>query len=218
MSDAATRLAAVREQIASAAKAARRNPAEVTLVAVTKQHPPEEIEPLIAAGVADFGENQVQEAAEKWPALRSVHPDLRLHMIGRLQSNKADEAIRLFDVIHSLDRLSLLDALIKAGGKAGRFPHVYVQVNIGAEEQKGGVAIDQLPALINRVRASPLPLGGVLAMPPLDHQPGPYFGLLAVLARRHDVAGLSMGMSTDYSTAVMLGATVVRVGSALFDA
>ena len=217
MSDAATRLAAVREQIARAARAARREADDVTLVAVTKQHPPEEIEPLIAAGVTDFGENRVQEAAEKWPALRAAHTDLRLHMIGRLQSNKADETVRLFDVIHSLDRPSLLEALIKAGEKAGRFPHVYVQVNIGAEEQKGGVAIDQLPALLDRVRASPLPLAGLMAMPPLGQQPGPYFALLAELARRHGVAGLSMGMSTDYPTAVMLGATVVRVGSALFE-
>lgn len=217
MSDAATRLAAVREQIARAAKAVRRNSAEVTLVAVTKQHPPEEIEPLIAAGVTDFGENRVQEAADKWPALRAAHPELRLHMIGRLQSNKADEAVRLFDVIHSLDRPSLLEALVKAGEKAGRFPHVYVQVNIGAEEQKGGVAINGLPDLIDRVRASLLPLAGLMAMPPLDQQPGPYFALLAELARRHGVAGLSMGMSSDYPTAVMLGATVVRVGSALFE-
>ena len=217
MSDAATRLAAVREQIARAAKAARRNSAEVTLVAVTKQHPPEEIEPLIAAGVTDFGENRVQEAADKWPALRAAHPELRLHMIGRLQSNKADEAVRLFDVIHSLDRPSLLEALVKAGEKAGRFPHVYVQVNIGAEEQKGGVAINGLPDLIDRVRASLLPLAGLMAMPPLDQQPGPYFALLAELARRHGVSGLSMGMSSDYPTAVMLGATVVRVGSALFE-
>ena len=217
MSDAATRLAAVREQIARAARAARRNPADVTLVAVTKQHPPEDIEPLIEAGVTDFGENRVQEAAEKWPALRAAHPDLRMHMIGRLQSNKADEAVRLFDVIHSLDRPSLLEALIRAGEKAGRFPHVHVQVNIGSEEQKGGVAIDQLPTLIDRVRASPLLLTGLMAMPPLDQQPGPYFALLAELARRHGVAGLSMGMSADYPAAVMLGATVVRIGSALFD-
>jgi len=217
MSDAATRLAEVRDQIARAAKAARRKPDEVTLVAVTKQRTSSEIEPLIAAGVADFGENRVPEVAEKWPALHARHPDLRLHMIGRLQSNKADEAVALFDIIHSLDRPSLLDALVKAGEKAARFPQVYVQVNIGAEEQKGGVAIDDLPAFLDRVRATPLPLAGLMAMPPLGWQPGPYFALLAELARRHGVTGLSMGMSSDYPTAVMLGATAIRVGSALFE-
>jgi len=217
MSDAATRLAQVREEIDRAAKAARRKAEDVTLVAVTKQRGIEQIASLIAAGVMNFGENRVQEAAEKWPGLRKAHPDLLLHMIGRLQSNKAEEAVQLFDVIHSLDRLSLLNALVSAGDKAGRFPSVYVQVNIGAEEQKGGLAIDDLPGLLDKVRASPLPLAGLMAMPPLDKQPGPYFALLAELARRHDVTGLSMGMSGDFPTAVMLGATAVRVGSALFD-
>jgi pyridoxal phosphate enzyme (YggS family) len=205
MSEAATRLAEVRDQVARAAKAARRKAEEVTLVAVTKQRGVADIEPLIAAGVSDFGENRVQEAAEKWPPLRNAHPGLRLHMIGRLQSNKAEEAVRLFNVIHSLDRLSLLEALAAAGDEAGRHPEVYVQVNIGAEEQKGGVAIDDLPDFLEQVRKSPLPLAGLMAMPPL-----------AELARRHGVAGLSMGMSADYPAAVMLGATVVRVGSALF--
>jgi len=217
MSDAATRLANVRDQISRSAKAARRDPNEVTLVAVTKQRTMAEIEPLIATGVADFGENRVQEAADKWPAIRAAHPGPKLHMIGRLQSNKADEAVQLFDVIHSVDRPSLLEALAKAGGKAGRFPHIYVQVNIGAEEQKGGVAVGLLSAFLEQVRASPLPLAGLMGMPPLDQQPGPYFALLAELARRHGVAGLSMGMSSDYPTAVLLGATAVRIGSALFE-
>lgn len=217
MADPASRLATVRDRIARAAKAARRKTGDVTLVAVTKQRDMGEIEQLIAAGVTDFGENRVQEAEQKWPPLRAAHPKLRLHMIGRLQSNKADEAIGLFDVIHSLDRPSLFDALVRAGEQAGRFPRVYIQVNIGAEEQKGGVAIDALPGFIEQVRASPLPLAGLMAMPPLGQQPGPYFALLAELARRHDVTGLSMGMSGDYEAAVMLGATVVRVGSALFE-
>ena len=217
MSDAATRLDHVHEQIVRAAKAARRNPETVTLVAVTKQRDIADIEQLIAAGVTDFGENRVQEAAEKWSALRLAHPGLRLHMIGRLQSNKAEDAVRLFDVIHSLDRTSLLKALIGAGEKAGRNPQVYVQVNIGAEEQKGGVAIGDLPGFLDQVQASPLPLAGLMGMPPLGHQPGPYFALLAELARRHGVTGLSMGMSADYPAAVMLGATAVRVGSALFE-
>lgn len=217
MTDAATRLAHVRDQIARAAKAARRKAEDVTLVAVTKQRTVADIEWLIASGVTDFGENRVQEAAEKWPLLRAAYPALRLHMIGRLQSNKADEAVELFDVIHSLDRPSLLDALAKAGETFGRFPEVYVQVNIGAEEQKGGVAIGELPSFLDQVRASSLPLAGLMGMPPLGQQPGPYFALLAELGRRHGVNGLSMGMSGDYPTAVMLGATVVRVGSALFE-
>jgi pyridoxal phosphate enzyme (YggS family) len=217
MSDAATRLAAVKDQIARAARAARRDARDVALVAVTKQRSVEEIGPLIAAGVTDFGENRVAEAAEKWLALRNAHQDLRLHMIGQLQSNKADEAVQLFDVIHSLDRPSLLQALARAGEKAGRLPQVYIQVNIGAEAQKGGVAIDDLPAFLDLVRASPLPFAGLMAMPPLGQQPGPYFAFLAELARRHGVEGLSMGMSGDYPTAVMLGATAVRVGSALFE-
>ena len=217
MSAAATRLANVREQIARAAKSARRKAEDITLVAVTKQRAVAAIEPLIASGVTDFGENRVQEAAEKWTSLRAAHPGLRLHMIGRLQSNKAEESVQLFDVIHSLDRASLLGALVKAGERAGRYPDVYVQVNIGAEDQKGGVAIADLPAFIDQVRASPLPLAGLMAMPPMDQQPGPYFALLAELGRRHGVSGLSMGMSSDYPMAVMLGATVVRVGSALFD-
>ena len=217
MSDAATRLAEVREQIARAANAARRDPKDVALVAVTKRRGPEEIEPLITAGLTEFGENRVAEAAGKWPALRAAHPGLRLHMIGQLQSNKGDEAAELFDVIHSLDRMSLLKALATAGEKSGRFPSVYVQVNIGAEEQKGGVAVDGLPELIEAVRGSPLPLAGLMAMPPKELEPGPFFALLAELARRHDVSGLSMGMSGDYATAVMLGATAVRIGSALFE-
>ncbi|HEU0311024.1 MAG TPA: YggS family pyridoxal phosphate-dependent enzyme [Sphingomicrobium sp.] len=217
MNDAATRIAEVRGQIARAARAARRDPGEVKLVAVTKQRGVAEIEPLIAAGVVDFGENRVAEVAEKWPALRAAHPHLKLHMIGQLQSNKAEAAVRLFDTIHSLDRPSLLDALVKAGKAIGRFPHVYVQVNIGDEPQKGGVAIDELAGFLDRVRASPLPLAGLMAMPPLGVEPGPYFALLAELARRHGVNGLSMGMSGDYPTAVMLGATAVRVGSALFE-
>ena len=217
MTGAATRLSLVREQIARAATAAKRDPHGITLVAVTKQHGAEEIEPLIAAGVRDFGENRVAEAAEKWPRLRADHPGLTLHMIGRLQSNKAEDAALLFDTIHSLDRPSLLAALVAAAERTGRSPGVFVQVNIGGEGQKGGVAIDELPAFLEQVRASPLRLEGLMAMPPLGQQPGPYFALLAELARRHGVKGLSMGMSADYPTAVMLGATVVRIGSALFE-
>ena len=153
----------------------------------------------------------------KWPAIRARHPDVRLHMIGRLQSNKADEAVSLFDSIHSLDRPSLLQALVKAGEKAGRFPPAFVQANIGAEEQKGGIAVEALGPFLDQVRVSPLPLAGLMCIPPAKGEPGPYFALLAELARRHDVAGLSMGMSADYKAAVMLGATAVRIGTALFE-
>lgn len=217
MTGAATRLSFVREQIAHAAKAAKRNASDVTLIAVTKQRSVQAIEQLIAAGVTDFGENRIAEAAEKWPRLRTAHSDLKLHMIGRLQSNKAGDAVELFDTIHSLDRPSLLAALVAATEKTGRSPGVYVQVNIGGEEQKGGIAIGELPPFLEQVRASPLRLEGLMAMPPLGQQAGPYFALLAELARRHGVKGLSMGMSSDYPAAVMLGATAVRVGSALFE-
>lgn len=172
---------------------------------------------MIAAGQRDFGENRVQEAAAKWPALLARNPQVRLHAIGRLQSNKAAEAISLFDVIHSLDRLSLLAALVKEARKAGRYPSVYVQVNIGEEEQKGGCPIGEVGSLIEQVRASPLPLKGLMAIPPHGLEPAPYFALLAKIARSHDVMGLSMGMSSDFKIAVMLGATAVRVGTALFE-
>ncbi len=217
MTDIAIRLAGVRDRIAKAAKAASRDPREVTLIAVTKKRSSAEVEELIEAGVTDFGENRVAEAQEKWTSFRALYPNIRLHMIGQLQSNKAIEAANCFDAIHSLDRVSLLDALVAAGERTGKFPDVYVQVNIGDEPQKGGVAIAELPSLLDRVRGSPLPLAGLMAMPPNGLEAGPFFALLAKLARRHDVSGLSMGMSSDYAAAVMLGATAVRVGSALFE-
>ncbi len=217
MTDASTRLASIRDGIAAAARLARREPGEVTLIAVSKTRSAAEIEALIAAGHRHFGESRVQEAEGKWPELRRRHPDLYLHCIGRLQSNKAEAAVQLFDVIHSLDRPSLLDALVAAAAKTGKTPSVYVQVNIGGEEQKGGVALSDLSAFVEEVRSSPLPLAGLMAIPPLEVEPAPYFALLAKLARRHDVGGLSMGMSGDYRTAVMLGASAVRVGTALFE-
>ena len=217
MGSGAERLAKVRDGIASAAKLAGREPAEIQLIAVSKGRAAEEIEPLIAAGQRDFGESRVQEALAKWPALLAKHKDVRLHGIGRLQSNKAEEAVQLFDTIHALDRASLLDALVKAAAQAERAPAVYVQVNIGEEEQKGGCAIGEVGALVDAVRASRLELAGLMAIPPLGVEPSPYFALLAELARRHDVTGLSMGMSSDYKAAVMLGATSVRIGTALFE-
>lgn len=217
MSNAAERLQTVAAGIAQAAALAKRDPAEIQLIAVSKQRPADEIEELIAAGQCGFGESRVQEALTKWSGLLPRYPDVRLHCIGRLQSNKAEEAVKLFDVIHSLDRPSLLEALVKEAEKARRFPAVYVQVNIGAEEQKGGCAIDEVGSLVEAVRASPLPLAGLMCIPPLGVEASPYFALLAKLARRHDVTGLSMGMSGDYKAAVMLGATAVRVGTALFE-
>ena len=217
MSSPAERRQQILDGIARASAIAKRDPADVQLIAVSKGRPVEEIELLIEAGQRDFGENRVQEALEKWPALLARYPGVRLHEIGRLQSNKAAEAVKLFDTIHSVDRTSLLDALVKDADKAGRHPAVYIQVNIGEEEQKGGCSIAEVPALIEAVRASSLPLAGLMAIPPLGPEPGPYFALLAKIARSHDVTGLSIGMSGDFQAAVMLGATAVRVGTALFE-
>ena len=214
---AAERRCEILDQIAASAKLAKRDPDNVQLIAVSKTRSLGEIEALIGAGQREFGESRVQEALEKWPDLLERHSDVRLHCIGRLQSNKAAEAVKLFGVIHSVDRRSLLEALAKEAEKAGRFPSVYVQVNIGEEEQKGGCAIGDVGAMVEAVRASPLPLAGVMAIPPLGVEPAPYFALLAKLAREQGVDGLSMGMSGDFQSAVMLGATAVRIGSALFE-
>ena len=217
MSSAAERRQSILDDIAAAAKVGRREPSDVQLIAVSKTRSTDEIDSLVAAGQRDFGESRVQEALAKWPQILGPHPNLRLHCIGRLQSNKADEAVKLFDVIHSLDRRSLLDALVKEAEKAGRTPSMYVQVNIGEEEQKGGCAIGEVRTLVEAVRASPLPLAGLMAIPPLRVEPAPYFALLAKLAHENKLDGLSMGMSAEYKAAVMLGATAVRIGTALFE-
>lgn len=214
--DSAARLAGVLADIAQAKKLAGRTDA-VELIAVSKTHAADAIEPLIAAGQRLFGENRVQEAQDKWPALREGRADIRLALIGQLQSNKAADAVALFDQIHSVDRPSLVTALAKAM-ESGKRPDCFIQVNIGDEPQKGGCAVVDLPALLADARAAELPLAGLMAIPPADVEPAPYFALLAKLARDHGLAGLSMGMSSDYSTAVTLGATHVRVGSALFGA
>ena len=218
MEQPATLLADIRARIAAAAKLARREPGVVTLIAVSKTHPAERIAPLIAAGQMVFGENRVQEAQAKWPALREAHPGVVLHLVGQLQSNKAEDAVQLFDCIHSLDRSSLVSALARAMDKAGRLVPCFVQVNIGEEEQKGGCAIADLPALLAEVRAADIPLAGLMAVPPAGVEAAPYFALLARLGADNGLSGLSMGMSDDFETAVMLGATHVRVGSALFGA
>jgi pyridoxal phosphate enzyme (YggS family) len=204
----------VTARIGKAAALAGRRAADVTLIAVSKTQPAEAIEALIDAGQRDFGENRVQEAEGKWPALRARHPNLRLHLIGRLQSNKADDAVALFDAIHSVDRPSLVVALEKAMAGTGKRRDCFVQVNIGDEPQKGGCAVADLPALLEAARD--LPVAGLMCLPPEGVEPAPYFALLATLARRHGLAGLSMGMSADYETAVTIGATHVRVGRALF--
>ena len=209
-------LAEIRQRIAAAAQVARRKADDVTLVAVSKTQPIEAIHALIVQGQRVFGENRVQEAQTKWPALREAHPDVALHLVGQLQSNKAAEAVALFDCIHSLDRPSLLTALARAMDAGGRQVPCFVQVNIGAEAQKGGCAIGELPALLTQARAADIPLAGLMCVPPEGIEPAPFFAFLAKLADDNGVAGLSMGMSGDFETAVMLGATHVRVGTALF--
>lgn len=216
MSETADRLAAVQTAIAEAARRAQRRPDDVRLIAVSKTHDAAAIRPLIAAGQRDFGENRVQEAAAKWPELRAETPGIALHLIGQLQSNKAEEAVALFDAIHSVDRPSLVQALAKACAKAGRQPILFVQVNIGDEEQKGGCAVADLPALLAEAADAGLTIDGLMAIPPADIEPAPYFALLDELAERNGLPLRSMGMSGDYETAVMLGATHVRVGTALF--
>ena len=218
MIDPANALHDIQARIARTAQIAQRRAEEVTLIAVSKTHPTAAIAPLIAAGQRTFGENRVQEAQEKWPGLRNEHGAIELHLIGQLQSNKADDAVALFDCIHALDRPSLVSALGKAMDKAGRQVPCFVQVNIGAEEQKGGCALAALPALLDLARAADLPVIGLMCVPPAGIEAAPFFALLDKLASDHGLAGRSMGMSEDFETAVMLGATHVRVGSALFGA
>jgi len=212
------RLAALHARIAAAARIAQRDPADITLVAVSKTHPIDAIRPLLAAGQRDFGENRVQEAAAKWPALREEYPDARLHLVGQLQSNKAAEAVTLADAIHSIDRPSLVAAVARAIDATGRQPQCFVQVNIGDEPQKGGCAVSDLPALLTEAQTAGLTVAGLMCVPPAAIEPAPYFALLAKIARDAGLTGLSMGMSDDVEQAVSLGATHVRVGSALFGA
>ena len=206
----------VREKIDRAERLAGRVPDDVTLIAISKTQSAEAIEALIEQGQTEFGENRVQEAQTKWPALRARYPDLRLHLVGQLQSNKAEEAAALFDTIHSVDRPSLVTALGKAVAKTGRSPDCFLQVNLGDEPQKGGCAVADLPDLLQSARDAGLKVVGLMALPPEGVEAAPYFALLAKLARRHGLGGLSMGMSADYETAIMCGATHVRVGTALF--
>lgn len=213
------RLAAVRARIEAATKAAGREPGSVSLVAVSKTYPASDVEAALQAGQACFGENKVQEAAAKFPALRAAHPGLRLHLVGALQTNKARDAVRLADVIESLDRPRLLDALALASEREGRTPTVLVQVNVGGEPQKSGVAPDEADRFINECRERLGPaVAGLMCVPPADSDPAPHFAWLARCAERNGLSVLSMGMSGDFEAAIQHGATHVRVGSAIFGA
>jgi pyridoxal phosphate enzyme (YggS family) len=212
-------LTAVRERIAAAARAVGRDPAAVTLVAVAKTHGAEAVEAALTQGQRVFGENRVQEAQGKYPALQSAYPDLRLHLIGPLQSNKARDAVALFDVIETVDRSKLAEALAQAMERLDRRPACYIQVNTGAEPQKAGVLPAEADAFITACRERyKLPVRGLMCIPPVDQEPSPHFALLREMARRHGLADLSMGMSGDFEIAVRLGATHVRVGTAIFGA
>jgi pyridoxal phosphate enzyme (YggS family) len=212
-----TGLEAVRAEIARACRDANRDPAGVTLVAVSKTFGPEAIEPVIAAGQRVFGENRVQEAKAKWPPLMQKHQGLELHLIGPLQSNKAKEAVALFDAIHSIDRASLCEALAKEIARQGKSPLLFAQINTGAEPQKAGVLPQDADDFLKSCRETyGLAIAGLMCIPPLEEAPGPHFALTATIARRNGLKLLSMGMSADFAAAIAMGATHVRVGSAIF--
>ncbi len=207
----------VRADIVRACKEAQRDPSGVTLVAVSKIFEADAIEPAIAAGQRVFGENRVQEAKRKWPPLIEKHPGIELHLIGPLQSNKAKDAVALFDAIHSVDRESLCEALAKEITKQGHTPLLFVQVNTGAEPQKAGVLPEQADRFIAASREKcGLTISGLMCIPPVDEAPGPHFALTATIAKRNGLNLLSMGMSADFATAIAMGATHVRIGSAIF--
>jgi pyridoxal phosphate enzyme (YggS family) len=212
-------LAAVRAEIERACREALRDPAGVTLVAVSKTFDADAIEPVIAAGQRVFGENRVQEARAKWPALTARHPGIELHMIGPLQSNKAKEAVALFDAIHSVDRPSLCEALAKEITRQGRRPRLFVEINTGAEAQKAGILPQDADAFLARCRDGyGLTIDGLMCIPPAEEAPAPHFALTAKIAKRNGLKLLSMGMSADFPAAIAMGATHVRVGSAIFGA
>ncbi len=206
----------IRGKIEKAARIANRKPSDIALIAVSKTRSSDEIRPLLEDGHRVFGENRVQEAMEKWPALKAEYPDIELHMIGQLQSNKAAEAVALFDYIHSLDRPSLIKALAREMDRQGRHIPCFLQVNIGEESQKGGCDIKTVPELLAQARTAGITVAGLMAVPPDNANPVPYFALLAKLARDNGLDQLSMGMSGDFEKAIKLGATYIRVGTALF--
>jgi pyridoxal phosphate enzyme (YggS family) len=217
VSTMATPLAKVRDEIARACVEAGRNPASVTLVAISKTFAAAAIEPVIAEGQRVFGENRVQEAKAKWPGLRERHPGIELHLVGSLQSNKAKDAVALFDAIHSLDRPSLAEALAREIARQGRKPTLFVEVNTGAEPQKAGVLPEETDAFLAACRERyGLEVAGLMCIPPADEPPAPHFALTAKIARRNGLRLLSMGMSVDFPLAIAFGATHVRVGTAIF--
>jgi pyridoxal phosphate enzyme (YggS family) len=210
------RIAEISDRIKQAALAASRPTDSVTLVAVSKVQPDDRINGALAAGLRVFGENRVQEAQGRWATRRATYPDLKLHLIGPLQSNKAEDAVALFDVIETVDRPKLVETLAKLARAGNKLPKLLIQVNTGEEEQKAGVAPRDLPALLDLCIARRLSIEGLMCIPPEDEEPAMHFALLAKLAQRHGLAMLSMGMSGDFETAIKFGATHVRVGSALF--
>jgi PLP dependent protein len=214
--ESGSRLQHIKAEIAKSARLARRKQTDIHLIAVSKTRSAGEIRPLLNAGQRLFGENRVQEATDKWPALRTEFPSVELHLIGQLQSNKADEAVALFDAIHSLDRISLITALGSAMHRQAKPVSCFIQVNIGAEEQKGGCAIDAVGDLFSAAIGEGIRVAGLMCLPPAQVDAAPYFALLAEIAARHDLHQLSMGMSDDFGSAIMLGATHIRIGTALF--
>ncbi|HTT98240.1 MAG TPA: YggS family pyridoxal phosphate-dependent enzyme [Rhizomicrobium sp.] len=215
---ASENLTGIVARIDAARKAALAPAPSTTLIAVSKTHDAEHIRALLEAGHRVFGENRVQEAQGKWPALKADYPDIELHLIGPLQTNKTREAVALFDAIHTLDRPKLADSLKAEIERSGRAPTLFVQVNTGEEEQKAGVAPKDAAALVDYARETGLPLKGLMCIPPVDVEPSPHFALLSKMAKEQDLPWLSMGMSADFETAIKFGATHVRVGSALFGA
>ncbi|WP_371155627.1 YggS family pyridoxal phosphate-dependent enzyme [Jannaschia sp. 2305UL9-9] len=211
-------LTAITDRIAAACAAAGRAPDSVRLIAVSKVQPPERVEAVIAAGHRCFGENRVQEAQGKWPAWQNATPGIELHLLGPLQSNKVRPAVELFDAIHSLDRLKLAQRIADLAQQVGRAPGLFVQVNTGDETQKAGISANEVDAFVRDVTALDLPVAGLMCIPPADQDPVPHFDLLADLAARNGLTGLSMGMSADFEAAIARGATHVRVGSAIFGA
>lgn len=208
----------IRDRILAAERKAGRTPGSVTLIAVSKLQPPERVETVLAQGQQVFGENYVQEAAGKWPAWKAQYPGVALHLIGPLQGNKARQAVGLFDAIHTLDRESLASRIARLVDETGRQPELFVQVNTGAEPQKGGIHPGEADRFIDKCRSMGLSLAGAMCIPPDGHDPIPHFCALREIAERNDLPGLSMGMSADYEAAIAQGATHIRVGSAIFGA
>ncbi len=216
ISSASNAILDVQSNIKAAAQRAKRNIDDINLIAVSKTRSLEQITPLLEQGHRHYGENRVQEAMEKWPALKARYQDVTLHCIGQLQSNKVADAIAIFDVIHSLDRMSLLKALAREMEKAGKYIPCFLQVNIGGEKQKGGCAVDDIGSLLETAVNANIPIIGLMCIPPADIEAAPFFALMSKLAKQYDLSHLSMGMSSDYEVAITIGATYVRVGTALF--